>query len=157
VPYSVSVPFSGDTSKAFGLAESALSALGFRITQRSAETFEVVGPGMNSSRESALTGASRIRFSHNPGELALEAELGGVERMSRFVRFFPLGLCLSLAIVFSLVLGRQFGAGVWIVPAVVALPWLLIGPLMSNAIRARTCRGLDALVANMVAVGEGDK
>ncbi len=53
--YAASLPFCGDTAKAFGLAESALTALGFRFTDRTAYSMEWAGPGMNSSRESGLT------------------------------------------------------------------------------------------------------
>lgn len=157
--YAVSVPFSGDTDKAFGLAESALTGIGFRITERTAGSVEMVGPGMNSTRQSALAGASRIHISYRRGELALEADLDGVERMSRFVKLFPFGLCLFLAVLFSVVFGTLFGPGVWIliVAGVLggnALLWFFLGPWMARSIRTRTCRGLDTLLANMVAVGE---
>jgi hypothetical protein len=160
-PYTASVPFHGDTEKAFGLAESALTSIGFRIVQRTDHALDLVGPGMNSSRESALVGASQIQFRHGHGELAVEAKLGGVERMSRFVTLFPIGLCLFLFVVFSVIFGfvvRQRG---WVIPVAgatggIAVLWLLLGPVMARGIRARTCRGLDALVSNMVAVGASD-
>ena len=157
--YAASVPFSGDTGKAFGLAESALTGVGFRITQRSAGSVELVGPSMNSTRQSALVGASRIHLLGGGGELAVEADLGGVARMSRFVTLFPLALCLSLAIVFVVLFSALQMPGPWIIAVATAmggnaLLWLLIGPWMARAIRGRTCRGLDALLANMVVVGE---
>ena len=157
--YAVSVPFSGDTDKAFSLAESALTALGFRLTERTTGSVELVGPGMNSTQQSALVGASRIQISHRRGELALEADLGGAARMSRFVILFPLGLCLFLAVLFSVVFGTLFEPGVWVFTVagtlgVNALLWLWLGPRMARGIRARTRRGLDTLLANMVAVGE---
>ena len=71
--YAASLPFNGDTEKAFGLAESALTSIGFRITERTAESMDMVGPGMNSSRESALVGASRIQIRDEGGQLAIEA------------------------------------------------------------------------------------
>jgi hypothetical protein len=159
MPYSASLPFSGDTDRAFGLAESALTGIGFQITERTAESVSLVGPGMNNSRQSALGGASRIHILSGRGELALEADLGGVEWMSRFVTLFPSGLCLCLAILFSVVFGVVFGPGPWMIPAAavpggMALLWLVIGPLIGRHLRTRTCRGLDVLLANMVAVGE---
>jgi hypothetical protein len=155
VRHSESVPFSGDTNTALHLADAALTALGFRITERTAGSLEAVGPGMNSTRQSALLGASRIRIGSGHGELSIEAELGGVERMSRFVRRFPIGLGLLLAVVFVAAFGFRVPA--WIAPLVAVLPWLVIGPWMAQSMRARTCRGLDALLANMVAVGERDR
>ena len=85
--------------------------------------------------------------------------MGGVARMSRFVMLFPIGLVLLLCAVFAVIFGSRFGPGNWIfgVAAVTggnALLWMLLGPWMARKFRARTCSGLDALLANMVAVGE---
>jgi hypothetical protein len=157
--YAASRPFRGDTDKAFGLAETALTALGFRLTERTAGSLEMVGPGMNSSRESALVGASRIHVLSGPGKLDLEADIGGVARLSRFVTLFPIGLVLVLGVVLGGVLGVLFGPGNWLYGVaagvgVNAAVWLLLGPLMARSFRARTDRALDALLANMVSVGE---
>lgn len=158
--YTASVPFNGDTNKAFSLAESALTGIGFRITERTAGSVELAGPGMNNTRQSPLVGASRIHIAYRRGELALEADLGGVAWMTRFVQLFPLGLCLFLAVLFSVVFGTLFGPDeIWILPVAgtvggIALFWLVLGPWMARGIRARTCRALDTLLANMVAVGE---
>jgi len=157
--YTATKPFSGDTGKAFGLAESALTALGFRFTARTTELIEMTGPGMNSSRESGLMGATRIRIASGSGQLAVEADLGGVAFLSRFVTLFPPALCLFLAVVLSVVFSILFGPGPWIVPVAattggIALLWVFLGPLMARGFRTRTDRALDALLANMVAVGE---
>ena len=157
--YSSTLPFRGDPEKAFGLAESALTALGFRLKERTGTKVELVGPGMNSSKESPLMGASRIELLSGGGKLSVEAELGGVVRMSRFVTLFPICLVLSLGVVFSVVLGIGIGPGFWMggVGGAVggnAVLWLVLGPLMARWIRARTDRALDTLLANMVAVGE---
>jgi hypothetical protein len=160
VPYNYhsSMPFRGEAEKALGLAESALTALGFRITEHTPASIELVGPSMNSTRQSPLVGASRVRIMNRQGELAVEAELGGVERMSRFVTLFPLGLGLVLGLVMWIVFSALGRAGAGIMPAIIPLiataPWLVIGPLMARSIRARTGRALDVLVANMVVVGE---
>ena len=157
--YAAAAPFRGDPDKAFSLAEPALTAIGFCLTERTPTAVEFVGPGMNSSRQSALVGASRIHVQSNRGELALEADLGGVARMARFVTLFPVALCAFLAILFIVLFRVLFGPGPWLVTVVastggIALLWLLLGPLMARGIRARTCHSLDALLANMVKVGE---
>lgn len=157
--YAASLPFHGDTDKAFHLAESALTAIGFRITERTAGSVEMVGPGMNSTRQSALMGASRVHIFGGRGELTIEADLGGVERMSRFVTLFPIGLVLCLGTLLSAVFGALFGPGIWIVAVAAAMGgnavlWLLLGPLMARGIRTRTDRALETLLANMVAVSE---
>jgi hypothetical protein len=141
------------------LAVSALTGIGFRLTDRTAGSMEMVGPGMNSSRESALVGASRIRLVGGGGELALDADLGGVARLSRFVMLFPISLALCMGVLFALVFSIQFGLGLWILAVAAAVGgyaalWFVLGPMMARSFRTRTCRGLDALLANMVAVGE---
>jgi hypothetical protein len=157
--YSTSSPFRGDTGKAFGLAEPALTAIGFRLTERTANSIEFIGPGMNSTRESPLVGASRIHIRNESGKLELAAELGGVQRMSRFVTYFPIGLVLFLGIVLAAVFGIVFGQGMWTVGlwaavGINALIWLILGPMVTRHIRKRTDHALDPLLANMVAVGE---
>ena len=157
--YAASLPFSGNPDDAFRLAEASLTAISFRLTERSSSSLEAVGPGMNNTRQSALVGASRVRITNGRGDLSLEAELGGVKRMSRFVTLFPVGLVLSLAIVLGGVFGTLFGPGIWMVPVAVssgglAIVWLVLGPLMARGIRRRTCQALDALLASMVVAGE---
>lgn len=157
--YSAAVPFQGDVEKAFALAVSALTALGFRIEGQSAQSVELRGPGMHSSRQSPLVGASHLAIRSAQGELLLEADLGGVRRMANFVNYFPLILVLGLGAVLYVVFNFRFGQGVWSVAVGAAVGgnaaiWLLLGPLMARGIRRRTERALDALLANLVAVGE---
>ncbi len=142
------------------MAVAPLTALGFRIVDQSDGSLEFVGAGMNSTRQSALLGASRIHLAGGPSELTLEAELGGVARMSRFAALFPLGLCLLLFVVLSAVFGAIFGLGWWVylVAAVTggnALLWLVLAPILSRFFKARTCQALDALLNNMAVVGGG--
>ena len=85
--------------------------------------------------------------------------MGGVATMSRFVMLFPIALVLCLGIVLSAVFAVRFGPGMWIgglatAVGVNTVVWLVLGPLMARSIRRRTCRALDALLANLVIVGE---
>lgn len=157
--YTASAPFTGEADKALRLAESSLASVGFQLTARTKASLEAVGPGMNNSRESALVGASHIVINHGRGELTLDAELGGAERLGRFARLFPLGLVAALAVVLSIVFLLVFGPGLWVISVVAAavlfaVPWLLVGPLIAGSIHRRTCRGLDAFLASMVVAGE---
>src|SRR5262245_19453591 len=94
--YEISLPFRGDVAAAFDTAVIALTALGFRLTAKDNGSLDFTGPGMTNTRESALLGASQIRVVAGADTLSLEAELGGVARMARFLAFFPAGLCLFL-------------------------------------------------------------
>jgi hypothetical protein len=157
--YVTTVPFDGNTAKAFDLALSALTPLGFQAVTRDALSLELVGPGMNSTRQSALLGASRIQITRSGRELAIEAELGGVEWMGRFLVLFPIGLCLFLAVLFFVVFSLLFNNRLWVIPVVAvtggnALLWLFLAPYLTRVIKARTCRGIDALLNNMALTGE---
>ncbi len=161
--YAASAPFRGDQDKAFDLAITALTSLGFRLDQRTADSARLTGPGMNSSKQSPLVGASRLDLSARRGQLALEAELGGAERLMRFVRIFPIALNVGLGLlffaVFSVTLGQRVGAGVWVTPVIAvvlinAAVWAFLGPWMARLIHQRTCRGLETLLSSMVAAGE---
>ncbi len=157
--YASSLPFRGNKDKAFGLADTVLTAVGFRLTDRAVDSREWVGPGMNSTRENALRGASRVRVSDAGGERAVVADLGGVAWLSRLITVLPIGIVLGVGVVLAVVFSLLLGPGFWlaIVAAVVVANtalWLLLGPLIAGRFRARTTRTLDALLAKMVAVGE---
>jgi hypothetical protein len=161
--YATAVPFHGDQDKAFDLAITALSALGFRLDHRTADSARLTGPGMNSSRQSPLVGASKLELSARRGELALAAELGGAERLMRFVRIFPIALNVGLGLmffaIFSVTLGQRVGAGAWMTPVVAvvlinAAVWAFLGPWMARLIHQRTCKGLETLLSSMVTAGE---
>ena len=164
--YALSRPFRGDREKSLDLAVTALGAIGFRLDERTGNSARLTGPGMNSTRESPLLGASRLDITARNGELALAAELGGVERMVRFVRIFPLALCGGLSLLFLAVfgvgftfaLGRQVPLGMLLVigaiPLLNGVIWALIAPWMARGIQRRTCRGLETLLASMVTAGE---
>src|SRR5262245_24613833 len=107
--YGKNVPFHGNADRALEAAISPLTSLGFRIVEQSPTAIELTGPGMNSSRESGLMGATRIRVVARSHELALDAELGGVERLSRFVRLFPVALSLGLFVGLGLIFWTTFG------------------------------------------------
>jgi hypothetical protein len=150
-------PFSGDPERAFDLAVAALTPLAFTIQGRSEVSLELAGVGMSSTRQSPLHGASRILISSARGALRLEAELDGARRMARFVVLFPVGLSVALGVILAVLFGVFLEDTRGLLPVAVAaggnsLVWLLVGPLLGRYIRARVHEGLDALLANMVAV-----
>src|SRR5688500_4455846 len=112
--YAASLPFAADPSRALSLADSALTSVAFRITHRTPTSAEYLGPGMTGSRQSPLLGASRSLISISSGQLSLEADLGGVQRLARFVTIFPIALPLVLGVIltltFRLIFGPRFGA-----------------------------------------------
>lgn len=164
--YTAAKPFHGNIDKSLDLAVAALSALGFRLDSRTSDSAKLSGPGMNSSKQSPLVGASRLDIRAERGQLALSAELGGVERLSRFVRYFPLSLTLGLGIVllavFGLTMGHRAPFAMWAGPVIgVTLLngalWTILGPWMARKIHERTCQGLETLLASLVTAGEAEQ
>jgi hypothetical protein len=141
---------------------------GFAIVKRDGKSVELTGPGLNSTRQNPLLGASRIRLELHGHELSLDAELGGVETMRRFLMRFPfmlgLGLGLFFGVVGGIAFGRQFGVGfgvpwaqglTWMLLAIggsmlPVTPWLFLSPMMSKMMRTRTQNALTTLVTNAV-------
>jgi hypothetical protein len=161
--YTTSVPFRGNLTEALQLAASSLTSIGFRIVAKDNASVEFAGPGMNSTRQSPLLGASRLRVAGGSEELSVDAELGGVERMSRFVRVFPIALNLVLLVVlvgvFAVVLPRAIGLAATIAGAATGanvLLWLLLAPVFARRLRDRSCRAIDTLMTNMEAVASDD-
>lgn len=161
--YAASRPFQGNLDKAFDLAVTALTALGFHLNQRTASALQMTGPGMNNNRQSPLVGAAQLDISFHQGQLDLTADLAAAQRLIRFVRIFPIALSFVLGLIFLAVFGTIFGGRAaplfWISPVVgVTLLngaiWAVLGPLIARSIQQRTCRGLDTLLNAMVVTGE---
>lgn len=145
-----------------------LTTSGFAIVDRRENRVDLEGPGLHSSRQNPILGASRIQLRIVDQQMSLEAELGGVESMRRFLMIFPfaLGLGLGLAFAFLGAIGWMpplgVGLGVdWVLRIgmgmLPVLPWLVISPLLANAIKSRTERALDVLVRNACELPYGDR
>lgn len=151
-------------------ALTILTQNGFAIVSRDKYSASLTGPGLNSTKQNPLLGASAIHLELHGQQLHLDAELGGVDSMRRFLMRFPfmlgLGLGLFFGVVGGVVFGRQFGVGfgvpwaqgvTWMLFAVgVAMlpvtPWLILSPMMSRTIRSRTENALTTLVTNAVQI-----
>lgn len=165
-PFSTTVDTTGASSDVLQAALMQLTSQGFVIERRDAQSAELIGPGMNSTRQSPLLGASAIRLRRHANHLELDAELGGVTSMGRFMLWFPLGLGLCLGTLFGILggfgFGQQFGVGFgvpwargWSWLAVTfalsllpVAPWFVLAPWISRNLRRRTEHALTALVQN---------
>ncbi|MBW1844168.1 MAG: hypothetical protein JRJ05_07485 [Deltaproteobacteria bacterium] len=142
--YEYSTSFRGDPDVALTLAKTALLSQGFEILPGSSAELRAEGPGMRSTRQSALLGVSEFRFQIAASTLTASATLGGVASMKAFVMLFPIGLILSLVVLFA-VLGQGVSyLGLWL-----TLPWLVLSPLMAALIERRTTRAVDRLARSM--------
>ena len=154
--------------KILNVALSILANNGFVIVERSNDSAIVTGPGLRSTRQNPLLGATRIQINVEESQVFLNAELGGVDTMQKFVLLFPFALSFTLSAFFAVAggwfFGKQFGIGFgvpwakgwnWFMVAIgigmlPAFPWLFISPWMAKLIRNNTHKALDALVANAI-------
>lgn len=140
-----------DPARAIERATAVLVAAGFRTKERSGGSAVFEGPGMRSNHESPLRGATRIRLVARGERLSLEAELGGARKLGRFVRLFPPGLCLLLALLFTVLFSVQQQNTSWMLPLYSSLGgmillWLVLGPLIARHILTSTQKALDQFV-----------
>lgn len=169
--YSTSAVSTRSTEDVLQAALATLTNNGFAIVNRDENTAELTGPGLNSTKQNPLLGASRIKLRLQDQQLCLNAELGGVDSMRRFLMRFPflpgLGLGLLFGIIGGLTFRRQFGVGfgvpwaqglAWMLfaigGAIPVTPWLFFSPVLSNMIRTRTQTALTTLVQNAVQMPE---
>ena len=151
--YEEKTDFYGDPSRVFDTALRVLLPLGFEIESQGSSYLTVKGPGMNSTRQNALQGVSRAEFTTERGSLRVHAELGGVERMQRFLVLLLLGMGLFDSLMF---LGLWYfldklHAQPWflIIPLLTFLPWIIIAPLLARWIGKRTRDSLGSLLRDM--------
>ena len=96
----------------------------------------------------------------------MQADLGGVESMRRFLIMFPILLGIGLGTFFAVFLGvlfgRTFGVGFgvpwapgwrWVIMGLVfglvpVAPWAFISPLVGRMLRNRTQRAARLLASN---------
>jgi hypothetical protein len=83
--------------------------MGFEMVKRQNDSVELLGPGMNSTRQKPVLGATVVRVELRGQQLRLEAELGGIDSLRRFMRRFPLALGLGLGALFGIGGGVVFG------------------------------------------------
>lgn len=169
--YTTTASFAGPAEPVLAAALATLTGSGFRIVDRTATGAVLTGPGLNSTRENPLLGASRVELAVEGATLRVRADLGGVASMRRLLVWLPLGLGLGLGLLFTVVgglgFGRQSGVGFgvpwapggwWWVPGMAAgllpvSPWVVLTPLMIRMVRRRTQRALDVLASNAVFAG----
>jgi len=170
--FEVEAQTTGDAQQALSRAILVLETVGFRIVACDDRNAELQGPGLNSTKQNPLLGATTIHLRCTERTLRLNAKLGGVATMQRFLTWFPLILGLSLGTIFAIAGGFGFGraAGIpfgvpwaqgfrWILAAyAMALmpvaPWLLLSPWLIRVIRKRTNSALETLLQNAVMRGK---
>ncbi|MFO0939889.1 MAG: hypothetical protein U0930_03905 [Pirellulales bacterium] len=150
------------------VALAILANHGFKIVSHDSRSARLSGPGLNSTKQNPLLGATSIQLVLEDHRLKLIAELGGVDSMRRFLMSFPFLLGLGLGLLFGvgggLLFGRNFGVGFgvpwaqgwnWMLftlalSVLPVAPWLFLSPMIAGSIRNRTQQALSTLANNAV-------
>ncbi len=147
-----------DTDALHRTAVTMLTPSGFRVETERPGVLELVGPGMTGTKQDPIVGCSRIRILSDGRSITLEAELGGIRFMSKFVRLFPLLLTGGLLAVLSIVFWFVLPNATTVVPILVMVlifdvtVWLVLGPVIARAIEQRTRTALGSFLTNLISV-----
>ena len=142
--YDYSTPFTGINAGALDIARVALLSLGFEILSESDNELEASGPGMHSNQQPDLLGATYIHFKITSTRINVDAVLGGVDTMKKFVYFFPPGLVISL-----LILQGIFGNPIEAYFYLLIIPWFFIAHVIAKILEKTTSNAIDRLVRGM--------
>lgn len=149
------VSFSGDGARAISTALQTLLPLGFQVESQGSSHLFVTNSRYRSAQDSPLSGISRAEFNLDRFSLNVKAELGGVEKMRRYLLIVLLGSSIFDAVLFTALwyFIEELHAKTWLLvfPLVILLPWIFIGPYMSRWLKNRTVDALKALLDEMAA------
>jgi hypothetical protein len=139
----------GDAVAASRRVVDILAGQGFRIAVPQRDAVELLGPGMRSSRQNPLVGASKVVVRSRDREVAIEAEFGALRRLIRSLGVFLFGMAVCLFVLFAFVIPPDDVYVRFVVPVLPLAPWLVLLPLMGSMLRRRTARAFDVLLLNV--------
>ncbi len=153
--YEKTMPFSGNMEKALEVAKNVFIQHNFQIVRDSDTEVELTGPGMLSSRQNPLVGISRVCIRGTSGNLSIEAEFGGIRKLTKYLVLFIVGMAIFFLVFFGIILPKQGQPADKIILISLApfIPWPVIIPLMAMWMKSRTAKSLDILTNNMIALG----
>jgi len=159
VTYSTSVTYSGSAKRALAIAQNALIAANFQITSKTDYELHAVGRGITSTRQDPLKAATDITIILRNASIEVNAVLGGVDRMKKFLRILPLSMALFFLLVFGTIAFFVPDFRRWwifLIPVAVLSPWLILGPIIARSVRAQAEGAINSLLGNMVTLGSVD-
>jgi len=151
ITYKKSQPNSVDPARARDTVLQTLLPLGFEMINDSSYGFTVSGPGYRSTRQSPLLGISTAVFDFGRGQLTVDAELGGLNRMTRWLLIILISVGLIDASIFFALwyylpeLNQQR----WFlfIPALTLLTWVFVNPFIIQFLRRRCQDAIDTLLS----------
>ena len=147
--YESSKHVSGEASAVAKRIVDTLVGQGFRIAARQRDSVELLGPGMTSSRQNPLVGASKVVVRSHRREVAIEADFGGVRRLIRTLGFIICSMAILFLVLFGFVIPIEPPVLRYIVPVLPLAPWPFLLPWMGWLFRRRTARAFDVLLQNI--------
>ncbi len=153
--YEKTEPFSGNMEKAFEVAKNVFIQHNFQIVRDSDSEVEFTGPGMLSSMQNPLVGISRVCIRGTSGNISIEAEFGGIRRLTKYLVFFIVGTAIFFLVFFGIMFSKQGRPLNKIILNVLApfIPWPILIPLIHILMKSRTSKALDRLLTNMITLG----
>ena len=148
-------------AKALGRFRDTFTAHDFRVLTNSDEGVEVESTQqLMNSRQSPILGISRASAWVRDGKVVIEADLGGLRGMQKFVKIFPPALAGGLLLIFTITFGATGKlAELWFVPVgaclLTYLPWVFLAPWMNRMFERRANTAVDTLVQNMQTLSKG--
>jgi hypothetical protein len=159
IEYSTTVPFAGSGKRALAVAQTTLVSLNFRIVSSSETELRVSGRGINSTRENPLKTVTEATFLVRNAAIEIAAKLGGVEKLRRFLRIFPIALATFFLLVWTTIayfLPDFRHWWIFVIPLAPLSPWIFLTPIISRSFERRSRDAMDSLVGNMVLLGSAD-
>lgn len=139
---------SGEASAAAKRIVASLAAEGFRIVTQNRDLVEMAGPGMSSSSQNPLVGASKVTIRSLGREVAIEADFGAVRRLIRTLGIVIISMAILFLVLFGFVIPLQHPVLRYVLPVLPLAPWPFLLPWMSWLFQRRTARAFDALLAS---------
>lgn len=150
--YKKSQPNYNDPAHAKKIVLQTLLPLGFKMINDTSYGFTVNGPGYRSTRQSALLGISNAVFDFGRSHITIDAELGGLHRMARWLLIILIGVgIIDAAIFFALwYYLPELNQQRWFlfIPVLTLLTWIFIGPFMIKFLRHRCEDAINTLLCN---------
>lgn len=155
VQYERSVEVAGSPQVSLDLLRDAVTSRGFRLESVSGRSFEARGPGLSGIKQDPLLGLSWVRASAAPSGLRLEAELGGAERLRRWLIWLIAGLealfIVGFGIVWLALPELRRIPVLWVVVVAPLIPSVFFLPFLAGLIRRSTLAAADTLLHNVAA------
>lgn len=153
--YEKTEPFSGNMEKVLQVAKNVFIQHNFQIVRHSDKEVEFTGPGMLSSRQNPIVGISRICIRGTSGNITIEAEFGGIRKLTKYLVVFIVGMAIFFLVLFGILLPKQGQPlnKTILISLAPFIPWPVLIPLIHIWMKSRTFKALDRLLTNMVTLG----